>query len=188
MDKKRKAGRLLLVGNVVSAACAVLVLGAVFVWAPPCQGLLELANYTDKTFGGYITGKIIDSLIIGVLCYIACLIFDMPYALLLSTFIAITNIIPVVGPFIGAIPGVFIIFIIDPRKAFWFIVINIVLQQLDGNIIGPMILGNRTGVSGFWVITSIVVFGGFFGIIGIIIAVPATAVPGPARRKTMRPG
>lgn len=140
------------------------------------NGLLELANYTDKTFGGYITGKIIDSLIIGVLCYIACLIFDMPYALLLSTFIAITNIIPVVGPFIGAIPGVFIIFIIDPRKAFWFIVINIVLQQLDGNVICPKILGDSTGLSALWVLVSITVMGGMWGLLGMLLSVPVFAI------------
>ena len=140
------------------------------------NGLLELANYTDKTFGGYITGKIIDSLIIGVLCYIACLIFDMPYALLLSTFIAITNIIPVVGPFIGAIPGVFIIFIIDPRKAFWFIIINIVLQQLDGNVICPKILGDSTGLSALWVLVSITVMGGMWGLLGMLLSVPVFAI------------
>lgn len=140
------------------------------------NSILELANFADKTFGGFITGKLLDSLIIGILCFIVCAFCKMPYALLVSTFVGITNIIPVVGPFIGAIPGTFIIFIVDPRKAFWFIVINIILQQIDGNIIGPKILGQTTGLSALWVLFSITVMGGLWGLPGMLLAVPVFAI------------
>ncbi|MBQ8509185.1 MAG: AI-2E family transporter [Clostridia bacterium] len=140
------------------------------------NSILELAIFTDKTFGGFITGKIIDSTIIGILCFIVCAIFQMPYAILVSVFVGIMNVIPVVGPFIGAIPGVFIIFIVDPTKALIFIIINIVLQQIDGNVIGPKILGQTTGLSAVWVLFSITVMGGLWGLFGMLIAVPIFAV------------
>ncbi len=138
--------------------------------------MISVGQDTNKYFGGFIIGKIIDSAIIGVLCFIVMTIFQFDYSLLISVIVGVTNIIPFFGPFIGAIPSALFLLIVDPMQCLYFIIWVIILQQLDGNIIGPMILGNRTGVSGFWVITSIVVFGGFFGIIGIIIAVPATAV------------
>lgn len=140
------------------------------------NSVVELANFTDKTFGGFITGKILDSIIVGILCFIICAICKMPYALLVSCFVGITNIIPVVGPFIGAIPGVFIIFIVDPMKALWFIVINVVVQQLDGNVIGPKILGETTGLSAVWVLFSITVMGGIWGLAGMLLAVPIFAI------------
>ena len=138
--------------------------------------MISVGQDTNKYFGGFIIGKIIDSAIIGVLCFIVMTIFQFDYSLLISVIVGVTNIIPFFGPFIGAIPSALFLLIVDPMQCLYFIIWVIILQQIDGNIIGPMILGNRTGVSGFWVITSIVVFGGFFGIIGIIIAVPATAV------------
>lgn len=137
---------------------------------------LELANFTDKTFGGYITGKLLDSLIIGIIMFIVCAICKMPYTPLVSVLVGVTNIIPIVGPFIGAIPGTFIIFIVDPVKAFWFIVINIVVQQLDGNVIGPKILGQTTGLSALWVMMSITIMGGLWGLFGMLISVPIFAV------------
>lgn len=137
---------------------------------------LELANFTDKTFGGYITGKLLDSLIIGIIMFIVCAICKMPYTPLVSVLVGVTNIIPIVGPFIGAIPGTFIIFIVDPVKAFWFIVINVVVQQLDGNVIGPKILGQTTGLSALWVMLSITVMGGLWGLFGMLISVPIFAV------------
>jgi len=140
------------------------------------KAILELCSFTDHTFGGFIVGKILDSLIIGILCFIVCAICGMPYALLLSVFVGITNIIPVVGPIIGAVPGFFIIFIIDPIKALWFLVIIVIIQQLDGNVIGPKILGQTTGVSAIWVLFSITVMGGLFGLVGMLIAVPLFAV------------
>lgn len=138
--------------------------------------LLEEVAFVDKMFGGFIDGKIVDSAIIGVLCYIGCLIFKFPNALLIAAIVGITNVIPFFGPFIGAIPSTLLILIESPIKALWFVVFVLVLQQLDGNIIGPAILGDRTGVSSFWVLFSIILFGGLWGVVGMIIGVPLFAV------------
>lgn len=137
---------------------------------------LDEVAFVDRMFGGFIDGKLVDSAIIGVLCYIGCLIFKFPNPLLIAAIVGITNIIPFFGPFIGAIPSTFLILIEDPIKALWFVLFVLVLQQLDGNIIGPAILGDRTGVSSFWVLFSIILFGGLWGIVGMIIAVPLFAV------------
>ena len=138
--------------------------------------ILEEVLYADKMFGGFINGKILDSAIIGVLCYIACLIFKFPSALLVSVIIGVTNVIPFFGPFIGAIPATLLILIQNPIKALWFILFVLVLQQVDGNIIGPKILGNTTGLSSFWVLFAILLFGGLWGFVGMIIGVPLFAV------------
>ena len=138
--------------------------------------ILEEIRYADKMFGGFINGKILDSAIIGVLCYIACLIFKFPSALLVSVIIGVTNVIPFFGPFIGAIPATLLILIQNPIKALWFILFVLVLQQVDGNIIGPKILGNTTGLSSFWVLFAILLFGGLWGFVGMIIGVPLFAV------------
>ena len=138
--------------------------------------ILEEILYADKMFGGFINGKILDSAIIGVLCYIACLIFKFPSALLVSVIIGVTNVIPFFGPFIGAIPATLLILIQNPIKALWFILFVLVLQQVDGNIIGPKILGNTTGLSSFWVLFAILLFGGLWGFVGMIIGVPLFAV------------
>ena len=138
--------------------------------------ILEEILYADKMFGGFITGKILDSAIIGVLCYIACLIFKFPSALLVSVIIGVTNVIPFFGPFIGAIPATLLILIQNPIKALWFVLFVLVLQQVDGNIIGPKILGNTTGLSSFWVLFAILLFGGLWGFVGMIIGVPLFAV------------
>ena len=130
----------------------------------------------NHTFGGFFIGKIINSLIIGVITLAVLLIFRMPYALLVSTIVCITDIIPVFGPIIGAIPSFFIIFIVSPSKALLFLVLILLIQQLDGNVIGPKILGNTTGISSLGVIISIVIMGEFFGVIGMIIGVPLFAV------------
>ena len=138
--------------------------------------ILEEILYADKMFGGFINGKILDSAIIGVLCYIACLIFKFPSALLISVIIGVTNVIPFFGPFIGAIPATLLILIQNPIKALWFVLFVLVLQQVDGNIIGPKILGNTTGLSSFWVLFAILLFGGLWGFVGMIIGVPLFAV------------
>ena len=138
--------------------------------------IMEEIRYADKMFGGFINGKILDSAIIGVLCYIACLIFKFPSALLVSVIIGVTNVIPFFGPFIGAIPATLLILIQNPIKALWFILFVLVLQQVDGNIIGPKILGNTTGLSSFWVLFAILLFGGLWGFVGMIIGVPLFAV------------
>ena len=138
--------------------------------------ILEEILYADKMFGGFINGKILDSAIIGVLCYIACLIFKFPSALLVSVIIGVTNVIPFFGPFIGAIPATLLILIQNPITALWFVLFVLVLQQVDGNIIGPKILGNTTGLSSFWVLFAILLFGGLWGFVGMIIGVPLFAV------------
>ena len=154
---------------------AKLALYSVFkpVWA---GRIIEEIQYADKMFGGFINGKIMDSAIIGVLCYIGCLIFKFPSALLVSVIIGVTNVIPFFGPFIGAIPATLLILIQNPIKALWFVLFVLVLQQLDGNIIGPKILGNTTGLSSFWVLFAILLFGGLWGFVGMIVGVPLFAV------------
>ena len=133
-------------------------------------------NLCHQTFSGFFIGKIIDSLIIGAITLVTLLIFRIPSPLLISTIICITNIIPVFGPFIGAIPSFFFIFIQDPIKALIFLVLILLIQQLDGNVIGPKILGNSTGLSSLGVIVSIVIMSSYFGIIGMILGVPIFAV------------
>ena len=139
-------------------------------------------------FGGFIDGKIVDSAIIGVLCYIGCLVFRFPNALLISAFVGITNVIPFFGPFIGAIPSAFLILIEDPVKAVWFSLFILGLQQLDGNVIGPAILGDRTGLSSFWVLFTIILFGGMWGVFGMVVAVPLFAVIYDTVKKLVRRG
>lgn len=137
---------------------------------------LHILRKSNSIFGGFIIGKIIDSAIIGVLCFIGVSILNMPYALLVSVFVGVTNTIPYFGPFIGAIPTAILIMIVDPMKGLYFIIFILLLQQLDGNIIGPKILGDSTGLSAFWVLFSILLFGGLFGVVGMIIGVPTFAV------------
>lgn len=138
--------------------------------------LLEEVSFIDRMFGGFIDGKILDSAIIGVLCYIGCLILRFPNALLISAIVGITNVIPFFGPFIGAVPATLLILIENPVKALWFVLFVFLLQQLDGNVIGPKILGDRTGISSFWVLFTIVLFGGLWGVVGMIVGVPLFAV------------
>lgn len=142
-------------------------------WADMIMGELK---YADNMFVGFINGKILDSAIIGVICYICSMILKFPNAMLVSVIVGATNIIPFFGPFIGAVPAALLIFIDSPIQALWFILFVIVLQQVDGNIIGPKILGNTTGLSSFWVLFSILVFGGLWGFVGMIIGVPLFAV------------
>lgn len=138
--------------------------------------LLQGARYTHKIFIGFIKGKIFTSFLIGVGCYIGMILFRMPYALLISFIVAVTNIIPFFGPFIGWAPGVILIILTSPIKALYFTILIIVLQQVEGNILTPKIVGNNTGISGFWVLFSIVVFGEMFGFVGMIIGTPIFAV------------
>ena len=142
-------------------------------WA---EMILKEVAFVDEMFSGFIDGKLVDSGIIGVLCYIGCLIFKFPNALLVSAIVGITNVIPFFGPFIGAVPATLLIMIESPIKGLWFILFVIVLQQLDGNIIGPKILGDRTGLSSFWVLFSIVLGGGLWGLAGMVVCVPLFAV------------
>lgn len=140
------------------------------------NNLIHIAKKTNTIFSGFIIGKIIDSAIIGVLCFIGLSILKMPYTLLVSVIVGVTNVIPFFGPFIGAVPSAILILLVDPMKGLYFIIFVMLLQQLDGNIIGPKILGDSTGLSSFWVIFSILISGGLFGIVGMIVGVPTFAV------------
>ena len=136
-------------------------------------------RFTHKTFIGFVGGKIIDSLIIGCLCFVGTTLLKTPYAVLVSLVIGVTNIIPFFGPFLGAIPCIILIFVVDPLNplnCLYFAIFVFALQQFDGNILGPKILGDSTGLSGFWVIFSITLFGGFFGVPGMVVGVPVFAV------------
>ena len=130
---------------------------------------------TNQVFSGFVRGTLLDSLIIGILCFIGCSILKMPYTPLVSVVVGVTNIIPFFGPFLGAIPSAFLILLVSPLKCLYFIIFIILLQQLDGNVIGPKILGDSTGISSFWVIVAILVGGGFFGVPGMFFGVPVFA-------------
>lgn len=138
--------------------------------------LLEVCSQANRIFVGFINGKLIDSAIIGVLCFILCLIFRIPYPMLVSVIVGVTNIIPFFGPIIGAIPCLMILVIVDPWAALRFFFLVIGLQQFDGNILGPKILGDSTGLSAIWVLIAIVTCGGLFGFPGMVLGVPTFAV------------
>ncbi len=137
--------------------------------------ILRAARRVDSIFSGFVRGKLLDSLIIGVLCFVGCSLLDFPYVSIISVFVGITNIIPFFGPFLGAIPSVFLILLVSPMQALYFTVFVLALQQLDGNIIGPKILGDQTGLSSLWVIIAILVGGSFFGVAGMFFGVPVCA-------------
>ena len=138
--------------------------------------IFEITYEMDQCFGGFIRGKLLDSLIIGILCFICISIMDIPYPVLVSTIVGVTNIIPFFGPFIGAIPGVILILTVNPIQALYFAIFILILQQFDGNILGPTILGQSTGIGSIWVLFSILIFGDLFGFVGMIIGVPTFAV------------
>ena len=141
-----------------------------------CEKIRSGILFTDRTFMGFLSGKLLDSAIIGLVCYIVCVILKMPYALLVSVMIGITNIIPFFGPLIGLIPSAFIILLVDPFKCLIFVIFIVVLQQIDGNILGPKILGSSVGINGFWVMFAIILGGGLFGFPGMILGVPVFVV------------
>ena len=138
--------------------------------------VIQLFHTTNEIFGGFIKGKLLDSLIIGIICYVVLCIIKMPYTLLVSVIVGVTNIIPFFGPFIGAIPSTFLILIVDPLYAVYFVIFVVILQQVDGNIIGPKILGDSTGLSSFWVMFAILVGSGLFGVMGMLLGCPVFAV------------
>ncbi len=147
-----------------------------FLPARPANVIIDTVRKSNQIFGGFISGKILDSAIIGVLCYIVLCIMRMPYTLLVSVIVGVTNVIPFFGPFIGAIPGTIIIMLANPIQGLYFVIFVFLLQQLDGNIIGPKILGDSTGLSSFWVVFAILVGGGLFGFAGMLLGVPVFAV------------
>lgn len=137
--------------------------------------VLRGTRKVDNIFSGFVRGKLLDSLIIGILCFIGCSILDFPYTPLVSVIVGVTNIIPFFGPFLGAVPSGFLILLVSPLKALYFLIFVLALQQLDGNFIGPKILGGTTGLSSLWVIIAILVGGSFFGIPGMFFGVPVCA-------------
>ncbi len=138
--------------------------------------LISNIRMVNHKFSGFIVGKLLDSLVIGILCFVGCSIFGFDYPVLLGLIIGVTNIIPFFGPFIGAIPCILLLFMINPLHSLYFAIFILALQQFDGNILGPAILGESTGISSFWVIFSITLFGGLWGVTGMIVGVPLFAV------------
>lgn len=144
-----------------------------FHWAREIMARLRFAN---KAFSGFISGKIIDSIIIGVIAFLGCFLLRVPYYPLIAVIIGVTNIIPFFGPFIGAVPCALLVLMESPIKAIYFLIFIILLQQFDGNILSPRILSSSVGVSGFWILFSIMLFGGLFGVVGMVIGTPLFAV------------
>lgn len=142
-------------------------------WA---NNVIEELRFVNQMFGGFIIGKLVDSLIIGIICFIGTSLMKMPFTLLISVIIGVTNIIPFFGPFIGAIPTGFLVLLVSPVKCIYFLIFILLLQQFDGNILGPKILGNATGLSSFWVMFAILLFGGVMGFAGMVVGVPLFAV------------
>lgn len=138
--------------------------------------ILHLTRKSDSIFGGFVIGKLIDSAIIGVICFFGLSLLNMPYVMLISVIIGVTNVIPFFGPYIGAVPSAILIFLSNPIKGFYFLIFILLLQQFDGNILGPKIIGNSTGLSAFWVIVAILLGGGLFGFVGMIMGVPTFGV------------
>ena len=157
-----------------AAQCKKLLFSCVSV--PKANLILDNVRFTHRVFGGFINGKLLDSLIIGILCFFGMTLLRLPYAMLISVIIGVTNIIPFFGPFIGAIPSILLILLINPMQALYFAVFVLVLQQFDGNILGPKILGDSTGLSSFWVMFAILLAGGLFGFVGMVVGVPLFAV------------
>ena len=138
--------------------------------------LISNFRFIHSTFIGFIGGKIVDSIIIGIICFICTNIIGTPYAILVSVIVGVTNVIPFFGPWIGGIPSALLVLMVDPLQALYFVILILVIQQFDGNILGPKILGDSTGLSGFWVIFAITIFSGLFGVLGMIVGVPIFAV------------
>ena len=139
------------------------------------RAVFEALTQTNRIFNGFISGKLLDSLIVGIICFVCLSLLRMPYALLISVIVGMTNIIPMFGPFIGAVPSAFLLLLVSPMKCLIFLVFIIILQQVDGNIIGPRILGNSTGLSALYVTVAMLLFGKLMGFFGMIVGVPLFA-------------
>ena len=139
------------------------------------NAVIRGTRQVDRIFSGFVRGKLLDSLIIGALCFIGGSILKLPYTPLVSVVVGVTNVIPFFGPFLGAIPSAFLILLVSPKQCLIFVIFIVVLQQFDGNILGPKILGDATGISSFWVIVAILVGGGFGGVLGMFLGVPIFA-------------
>ena len=137
--------------------------------------ILELTHRANKIFGKFLGGKILDSFIIAIITFVILTIFKMPYTLLVTVIVGVTNVIPFFGPFFGAIPSVLLVRFVSPIKAFWLLIIILIIQQLDGNVIGPKILGDSIGVSAFWILFALLIAGKFLGLVGMLLGVPLFA-------------
>ena len=140
-----------------------------------CDTILKHVRVINRIFGGFVSGKLLDSLIIGILCFVVLSILNMPYTMIISLIVGITNIIPVFGPFFGAIPSAILLLLTNPAKCLVFIIFILILQQVDGNIIGPKILGDSTGLPAFWVLFSLLLFNHLMGFWGMLLGVPLFA-------------
>ncbi len=154
-------------------ACKRLV--AVFFSPKTANRIFTLTRKADNIFSGFISGKILDSVIIGILCFILMSIFGIPYSVLISVIVCVTNVIPFFGPFFGAIPSILLLLLIDPLQAVYFAILILLLQQFDGNVLGPMILGDSTGLNPFWVVIVILAGGSWFGFAGMVLGLPTFA-------------
>lgn len=157
-----------------AARCCKLLYGVL----PEEQAKFAMRGFRrmDHIFSGFVRGKLLDSLIIGILCFIGCSILKLPYTPLVSVVVGVTNVIPFFGPFLGAIPCALLILLVSPLKCLYFVIFIFLLQQLDGNVIGPRILGDAVGLPSFWILVSITVFGAVFGFAGMLLGVPVFAV------------
>ncbi|MGZ9584953.1 AI-2E family transporter [Paenibacillus marinisediminis] len=147
-----------------------------FVSPKRAEKTVEVCSITNRAFSGFIAGQLTEAMILGGLCFIGMTIFSMPYALLVSVIVAVTSIVPIFGAYIGTIPSAFIILMVDPPKAFWFVIFIIVLQQLEGNFIYPRVVGNSIGMNGLWVLLSLMIGGSLFGLMGMLLGIPTFAV------------
>ncbi len=138
--------------------------------------ILNAFETTNETFSNFVTGQLIDAFIVGTLCFIGMSLFKFEYAFLISVLVGVTNIIPIVGPFLGTVPGAFILLLIDPIKALWFIIFIVCLQQIDSNLIYPRVVGTKVGLPALWVLVAIIIGGGLFGILGMLLAVPTMSL------------
>ena len=174
---------------VIGIIISIYILSARKTYAAQCRILVhsifkeKAANkiiyecrYAHRMFQGFISGRLLDSIVMGVFCFIGLLILRIPYPLLISVIVGVANLIPFFGSFIGCVPSALLLLLIDPMKSLWFIIFIIILQQVDGNIVGPMIIGEKTNLSGFWVLFAILLFGGLFGVVGMLIGVPLFSV------------
>lgn len=157
--------------------CAAHARRAIYALTAPrhTPWVFRAVGRVDEIFSGFVRGKILDSLIIGLICFIGCSLLNFPYTPLVSVIVGVTNVIPFFGPFMGAVPSAFLILLVSPKKCLFFVIFVIALQQFDGNILGPKILGNATGISSFWVVVAILVGGGFGGVLGMFLGVPVFA-------------
>ena len=140
------------------------------------EKIVEIASLSNRIFTGFVTGQLLEAIILGVLCYIGMSIFGFSYPPLISTLVALTAIIPILGAYLGAGIGGFLLLLIDPMQCLWFLLFIVILQQIEGNVIYPRVVGTSIGLPGLWVLLAVVVCSDLFGVVGILLGVPAASV------------